>query len=194
MPFLTVSHRKLWPSSRRWRAWRRRGWPWTTRVLWRRSWRHSVSKWSTTVKNLRLEEQIWCGGVGSRTWGWASEAGSFFSFSDIEDDKSPMLPTTSVRMIEDRWSQPSGAWCLLLLNSFLLLCLFSRAVPSSPPFSLISCYFQQRIRSSWKSPHLCVKEGRTERKESWLLTCRLILNDRFSGESEKCACNGVASP
>lgn len=89
MPFLTFSHRKLWPSSRRWRAWRRRGWPWTTRVLWRRSWRHSVSKWSTTVKNLRLEEQIWCGGVGSRTWGWASEAGSFFSFSDIEYDKSP---------------------------------------------------------------------------------------------------------
>lgn len=106
----------------------------------------------------------------------------------------PMLPTTSVRKTENRWSQPLGVWCLLLLNSFLLLCLFSCAVPSSPPFSLISFYFQQRIRSSWKSPHLCVKEGRTERKESWLLTCRLILNDRFSGESEKCACNGVASP
>lgn len=159
MPFLTVFHRKLWHSSRRWRAWRRRGWQWTIRVLWWRSWRNSVSKWSTTAKNLRLEEQIWCGGVGSRTWGWASEAGSFFSFSDIEHDKSPMLPTTRVRMIENRWSQPLGAWCLLVWNSFLLLCLFSRAVPSSPPFSLISFYFQQRILSSWKVPIYVWKRG-----------------------------------
>lgn len=74
-----------------------------------------------------------------------------------------MLPTTGVRMVENRWSQPLGAWCLLVWNSFLLLCLFIRAVPSSPPFSLNSFYFQQRIEQL-ESPHLCVEEGRTERK------------------------------
>lgn len=158
MPFLTVSHRKLWHSSRRWRAWRRRGWQWTIRVLWWRSWRHSVSKWSTTVKNLRLEEQIWCGGVGSRTWGEPLRLEAFFLLVTLNTTSPPCSQPLALEWLRIDGVSPwehGVSWSGIHFFSYVFL-----SVLSHPVLPLASILFtSSRELSSCKVPIYVWKRG-----------------------------------
>lgn len=165
MPFLAISHRKLWHNSRRWTAWRRRGRQWTIRALWWRSWRRSVSKWSTTVKNLRLVEQRLCGGVGSRRWVWASEVGSLFFCVTLNTTSPPCSKPLALESLTiDRVSpwEHGVSWSWIRFFSYVFLTVLSHPVL---PLALILFTSNREFWAAGKSPCMCERgEDRGERK------------------------------